>query len=439
MARTRTNNKPANKFTYREYSDNNRTVLINSGFVQLAFNRSETMVDDPVVSDSYFKDVTHTKTTQVIPEVELVNIGFPSNRWSNAWAVARVWTFESAPALPTLDGVDGASLATRALRQMMPSMNEGTSLVNFVLELKDLRREFTKWKKRYLKTSDTITRFGSRKGAARKKKYEPKESLSKTLSGEYLSYMFGWAPFISDLKGMYDGLKKFKSRLAWFRQNAGKVLKRQYRRILPGYSDYEDSHTFWMGGYCSSIPNNSSYPFTWRRKVEWFEGPQYSATLIYRYTIPEMSEAEMKVKGFLDMLGVRLDPSIIWNAIPFSFLIDWVVDVSSWLRSFSVDNLGIKTEILDFCHSLKSVQISENYCRPFIYGSGALPREILTVQSYRSRYERRRVSPNLYALTGSGINMREASLGTALVLANRKNKRMRPTQLPSGQISDTSA
>lgn len=406
------------------------------------------MTDDEVISDVYFKDVVHTTNYKAYTDPELVYIGFPSNRWSNNWMICRLWAFENAPVgLPTMDSVGVSTLATKALRLMMPSMNEGTSIINFTLELKDLRRDVVKWKKRFLTKSSPVYTVGAGK-AANKGKYVTKQNGGKTdvtvreatkfVAGEYLSYMFGWAPFFSDLKGIYDGLKKFERKLAWLRSHQGKVLKRQYRRMLPGYEDFEEEHIFWMGSFCSSVPNNSLYPLKWRRKITWDVPPQYHATLIYRYTMPEMSEAEAKVKGFLDMLGIRFDLSTIWNAIRLSFLVDWVVDVSSWLRSFSVDNLGIKTEVIDFCHSVKASQLSESYCTPFRYGYGPLF-EIQTVQAYRTRYERKRANPDLHALTTSGINLREAVLGTALVLANqRTNKRVRPSQASTGKITDDS-
>jgi hypothetical protein len=141
-----------------------------------------------------------------------------------------------------------------------------------------------------------------------------------------------------------------------------------------------------------------------------------------------MSDMELKIRGFLDVIGVRLDPAIIWNAIPFSFLIDWVVDVSSFLRSFAIDNLGIKTEIIDFCHSVKS-QLTAEYSLRFYHISDPTkdvfnPKWNVIVGT-KTRYERDRATPDLHAISTSTLNGRKFVLGTALVLANRKIKTKR--------------
>jgi hypothetical protein len=73
----------------------------------------------------------------------------------------------------------------------------------------------------------------------------------------------------------------------------------------------------------------------------------------YRYDIDDATCPLNTLRGYLDTLGVRLDASIIWNAIPFSFIVDWFCNVSEFLSSRSVDNLLAIVHMDAFAHSVK--------------------------------------------------------------------------------------
>jgi hypothetical protein len=126
----------------------------------------------------------------------------------------------------------------------------------------------------------------------------------------------------------------------------------------------------------------------------------------------------------LDTLRFRRDPSIIWNAIPFTFVVDWFVNVANYLEQFAVDNLGIKVEIVDFCSSVKQSIRADSYMAHW-ENTGSGPFRIGAERQYQSAaltaYERRTMLPNLgHALTLSGLSVNEAYLSAALIGANIK-------------------
>jgi hypothetical protein len=372
------------------------------------------MTDDgmPFLGHVYYKPASHAWTSQVLAAPDRqYNLTLPTQtKYGNRYALyAGEHTFTSAPALTTAASVSSGQ-HTRALRALLPQVGDGASLINFVLELKDLRRMFHIWNKKY--------------------------SKSKNLSGGYLNANFGWIPFISDLKAIYSGLKNLRKKLRWLRENRGKVLTRHLKWVIAkgeakvGRKDYS---LYGIDDYFLTTGDRLLRD----ELVTWDHS--YHASMVYKYTIDNLSYLEMKVLGFLEALGVQLDPSIIWNAIPFSFVIDWVIDVGSFLRSFSVSNIGLKTEVLDFCYSVKSFQRSDLILtRCDKYYNPATFEPILCSQSIRSRYERKVQMPNLHALTGSAINLREITLAGALLLANRRDRtitRRRPTLAADGKIS----
>jgi hypothetical protein len=70
-----------------------------------------------------------------------------------------------------------------------------------------------------------------------------------------------------------------------------------------------------------------------------------TGTFVYSYAMPDAGGLRSKIGGFLDALGLNVDPSIVWNAIPFTFVVDWFFDVSRWLQSLRMESLGIAVRL----------------------------------------------------------------------------------------------
>jgi hypothetical protein len=51
--------------------------------------------------------------------------------------------------------------------------------------------------------------------------------------------------------------------------------------------------------------------------------------------------------GLLDTLGFELNPRIIWDALPFTFVIDWFFDVGGYLNRYSIDTLELPIVYVD--------------------------------------------------------------------------------------------
>lgn len=78
---------------------------------------------------------------------------------------------------------------------------------------------------------------------------------------------------------------------------------------------------------------------------------KYSATCDHRYHLGYMGPFPTLMAAF-DQFGIRLSAADIWEVVPFSFVIDWFLDVGQLLERFRFDNVPITVEILDFCDSL---------------------------------------------------------------------------------------
>jgi hypothetical protein len=210
-------------------------------------------------------------------------------------------------------------------------------------------------------------------------------------------------------------------------ENAGKPVQRHWQTTVFGTAQ---SESYPYTDYVGTTPNQTVYgDFNYRVRTqvvaEANAGIQYNATIRMRYEIPpELSAVGGQAKAWLDLLGVSRNPAVLWNAIPFSFIIDWVVNVGRFLDRHRLDNIQFKTEINDFCHSaklLKRVRFDLSANRKTAGGANySFYPWITTDTAEIVRYERKKGLPDLtLAIQTSGLNAREISLGGALIGAKK--------------------
>jgi hypothetical protein len=136
----------------------------------------------------------------------------------------------------------------------------------------------------------------------------------------------------------------------------------------------------------------------------------------YWYSIPVLGNGSDAVRAFMDDIGLNLNPSIIWNAIPWTFVIDWVVNVSSWLDQFKFRNIEPITYIGEYCWSMHirrvtSLSMGRGSAYPIIHAT-------------EDAYKRQVCTPNyVSSIKTSGLNLKEFSLAAALGVTRKKVRR----------------
>lgn len=256
-------------------------------------------------------------------------------------SVDRPLGFLPLPSIPEI-GCDWSSLSSEAMTVMKPSLSSGFSLTNFIYELSEFKDLFSLWKK----TS----------------------KFYQNVANQHLNYSFGWKPFIKDVVEMYDLVDSYKRRLELYKKYQNTPLKRHFsKRIVDTTTSYR-------------LDRDANRYVIATVKVK----ATYTATLRYRYTLEGLGGYAENFKALMDTLGIKLSPSILWNAIPFSFVVDWFVNVGDTLQQFDQDFINSQVIIDDFCHSLKVTQeieykAYENYAdTPFSYVVAAETRKAYT-------------------------------------------------------------
>lgn len=388
-------------------------------------------MEDEVGVDGHFRPCLHTSSSWEFDAPILVSYNYCSFA-GNSYA-AEVTSNEVAQALTlqTAPTPDMAELAAEALAFMTPRINEGTSLVNFIYELKDIPRMVSP-KQFMLSRRYALQQLGD---PTTRRKFQ--RELVNKLTGAHLNASFGLVPFVGDIVRMYDDLTDLRYRLKRLKKFAGMRQVRHYRRYLPALDGSRTTrdrvtvvHTDtwqdpWRGDGAFVAPFR---PLLIKRLwSSWVRRPVYHATMRYTYTLPSMTKEEERTATLLDTLGVRLDPSIVWNAIPFTFLVDWVVDVSSFLSGFARDNFPIATTIHEFCHSMAYSKVCGVDCvltdraslspRPPSPGG---TKEACVARNFTRYFSRVLANPSQHAVHVRGPKLRQAALAGSLLLNNNR-------------------
>lgn len=326
--------------------------------------------------------------------------------------------------IPDPSGLGG--MVDTALKSMLPIIKAELSLVNSVYELKDFKRPVAALVSR-LRSKELWSKLG--RIGRNTLKSTPKEVIRETLrsaSSNFLQWKFNIAPLISDIMGIYRALSKVEKSINDLITRSGRVQRRHYafqwqEYVNSGEELLGDMH--WLGGYTSSyLPYLPIYALS--REVQ-YSPTQFHAEIEYNYNYSRYQVEHAQLLALLDYFGVNLNPAIIWNAIPWSFVIDWVFGVSRWLDQFKLQNMEPTINIRKFCYSVKRQRQIIVWIYPHDDLHPSLPPgtkrrlPVVTEQTYK-----RSVGlPAISSITSSGVNASEFTLGAALVLSRRRHRK----------------
>jgi len=152
------------------------------------------------------------------------------------------------------------------------------------------------------------------------------------ISDQYLNHQFGWAPFISDCRQFLDNNQKFMQYYDRMIKYNGKW--RHYRRTL-----LDDVKRTKLASGSGMRCSPSGYIFenlllrpgsyaSWEVWEETYSLIQTSG--VFRWYVPDAdmnypnNYPELSVLyAWLTMQGLRVSPSSVWRATPWSWLADW--------------------------------------------------------------------------------------------------------------------
>jgi hypothetical protein len=310
-----------------------------------------------------------------------------------------------------------AELQERSLKAMLPGLKQELSLVNSLIELKDIVT---------LKRSiQSLRSVGPKLLRAAKAPRATFRELTRISAGSFLQWKFNLQPLWSDIRGVYTAIRDHERRVNDLISRSGKVQKRHFTCVFdegPRELVINSIKNLSSGGTIILLP----YPgISVLRRTFVREPTRFHAQIEYQYSFTKYQLEHAKELALLDALGVSFNPAIIWNAIPFSFMLDWIVDVSQFLDNFKVRNMEPRVCIRRYLWSVKRRRICHSRIHMSHNISSSIkwpnPAGIRTMPvSIEETYSRQVGIPARNLLHASGLNSNELILGSALVLAQRR-------------------
>lgn len=314
------------------------------------------------------------------------------------------------------DGLD--KMLEAGVSSMMPEIKSNLSLINSVLELKDFASLG-----RTLKGARDIQNnlFDSSKPLRDLFKRKSLREFLRASSDLYLQWMFNIAPVLSDVSGIYQALQQVERRINDLITRSGSVRVSHRSFSFREFEDVDSAFAYTIGSYPIVIGTCKTHYRTTNEPTQVHVMMEYN----YNYTTYQAEHA--RLLALLDAFGVNLNPTIIWNAIPWSFVIDWLVGVGQWLDQFKVQHTR---PVINIRRALYSVVRKRQTAVAFTCGEWTRPdgslggsKQVPAVAISESAYKRKPFMPGLNSLTVSGLTPSEVSLGAALVLSRRRHHR----------------
>jgi len=221
---------------------------------------------------------------------------------------------------PAFLSTNAVGYINTALAELGPDLTQ-MSLPNFLYEFDQLKDLVPTWK----------TAIHTVK-AATKYYWANPNLIVRGLANKHLAYKFGIAPLVGDIAASLSILTSTQKEISLWRKSVGQLFHRSKVMLtsehqVSGTSTYSsEALTTWKG--------------TLKRTV--------TAHIVYSaLPIVAINELDIWIRGYLDAFGVELNPGLIYDAIRFTFVLDWFSSLGDFISRFKIDALELPINMVD--------------------------------------------------------------------------------------------
>lgn len=316
---------------YREFTHN---VIDNVNHAAIPGYVKSVCIDDVGKGVDHLLSIEHTDLSGIAPLNGTLVEGNATFFWIYRYTN---WVPDANVAAPS--PITGSLLplpavvATATLARSNPS-RPVVSVPNFIFELKDL--------------PGMIHEIGTLKLL---RKYSPKEYYriaaaeggnSKFAANKFLSYQMGWRPLISDLRKMFEFRDAVKNRSRdldiLFNQNGGLHRSVGKAQVAKKSNGFKASPGAWEETLTSQgsmiIESGLGKLITVRRDTITKTSMWGSVRWTNPYPKhPRLSDQELEKLARSIIFGSNITPKEIWDAVPWTWLVDWFANFGDYLDS----------------------------------------------------------------------------------------------------------
>lgn len=251
-------------------------------------------------------------------------------------------------------------------------------------------------------------------------------SLVTNLGKQHLGYKFGIKPLAGDMLALLDGVLGLKRELERFRNRQGRIINSR-KTVL--------NDTTIKLGQTTFAPYGRK---AWRGQID----RRVHAYMVYQpMPILALNEIDLQLRALLTITGIELNPSIIWDYLRFSFVIDWFVNVGDFLEQFRHKALELPIQILvTYLQYKERVQVNSWTNFTSDVNQAVTPKETAGTWSVSELFHRYPIKPDYATFASLKVKWPTAnqallavSLGAALG-GNHINRFLKSTDAVTGQV-----
>lgn len=261
------------------------------------------------------------------------------------------------------DSIFEANLVEKLSRDETLIGTKSFSLANFLWELKEVL---------------TLTAFFKLKT----------DSFAKEVADRHLAINFGLKPLISDIEAIVDILANLNHRI------------NTWNKAVDNYESY-DAH---INGFEEMLPVQFTVTGPYSYCKEEVTGFIYKKIIGHTYFKPErISELDSAALHWA-LSGLDHTLSSIWEGVPYSFLVDWVINIQEMIEAYEDVEPVIRTSASVYGYS---TEITIDLTSTFYTARAALPQttiyttlpdvtwfEACVTSSTEARFERKAIDPS---------------------------------------------
>lgn len=303
--------------------------------------------------------------------------------------------------LPSMSG-----WGDKGYKRTMPKL-EKASAFEFIGELRDVPR--------MLKTTargfhDLWKLMGGKTSAS--KIMQPKK-----IADNFLNHQFGWSPFLKDLKDFDYVVQNYHDIIAKLVKRNDKWTRR--RVTLKSEVSSRPIHSG-IGNKCLPVFLDPGW-YAPGQQPTWAtvetKSSHITAVGVFKYYRPEFDEKVQdrlsqwnSAMQFLTVSGARINPSNLYNAVPWTWAIDWFANVGDYVEHETAVHQDAL--VSKYSYVMQHQRIERTFSNELPLFSGG--RTLQFSRVIDSKQRERGNSPNGFSLTWDALTPRQLAIAAAL-------------------------
>jgi hypothetical protein len=194
--------------------------------------------------------------------------------------------------------------------------------------------------------------------------FKHRTEVARSAGSEYLNVEFGWRPLLNDVQSFAYAVRNHDEILAQYERDSGKRLR---RRVVTLNETTSETTTVGTGSSAKPTPGLpsacvNSYANVVLTRTRTIKRKQWFSGCFTYYLQPERSGIEGRKRWLQEankLYGVRLAPETLWNLTPWSWGVDWFVNVGDVLHNVSAfANDGL---VMPYGYMMEQCSIEDQY------------------------------------------------------------------------------